>query len=150
MTYTVSKRKRPGFSSLFDEFLTKDFLNLSNEGVGSRAVNPAVNIKETEKDFQLEVSAAGMNKEDFKLELDNNMLTVSAERKNEGNTNDEKGKYTRREFSYSSFSRSFTLPDNKVNEEAVNASYADGILHITLPKMEDEPIPEKKKLISVA
>ncbi len=148
MTYTVRKR-RPVFPSLFDDFFNNDLFNLSSGELTKRAASPAVNIKETDNDFQLEVSAPGMNKEDFKIELDNNMLTISAETKSESSDKDEAGSYTRREFSYSSFSRSFTLPEDKVKEEEINASYTDGILHITLPKMEAKPVIEQKKMIEV-
>ncbi|NNK80365.1 MAG: Hsp20 family protein [Flavobacteriales bacterium] len=148
MTYTVRKA-RPGFPSLFDDFFHNDLFNLGSADLMKRPASPAVNIKETEKDFQLEVSAPGMKKEDFHLELDNNMLTISAEVKSESEEKGKDGKYTRREFSYSSFSRSFTLPEDKVREEDIEASYSDGILHIVLPKMEEKPVIEQKKLISV-
>ena len=135
---------------LFDDFFTKDFFGIAPGVFNQRAASPAVNIKETESDFQLEVSAPGMKKDDFVLELDKNMLTISAEFKDEKEEKDEKGQYTRREFNYSSFSRSFTLPEDKVNEEKIGATYKDGILHVTLPKKEVELVQEKKKLISVA
>ena len=148
MTYSVRK-KRPGFPSLFDDFFHNDLFNLGSGELMKRAASPAVNIKETDKDFQLEVSAPGMNKEDFHLELDNNMLTISAEVKNDAEEKDKDGRYTRREFSYSNFSRSFTLPEDKVKEEEIEAVYSDGVLHIVLPKMEEQPVIEQKKLISV-
>ncbi|NNC82381.1 MAG: Hsp20/alpha crystallin family protein [Flavobacteriales bacterium] len=148
MTYTVSRR-RPAFPSLFDDFFNNDLFNMGSGELMRRAASPAVNIKETEKDFQLEVSAPGMKKEDFKIELDNDMLTISAEVKNENSEQDDQGNYTRREFSYASFSRSFTMPEDRVKEEEIEANYTDGVLHITLPKMEEEEINEQKRLIEV-
>jgi HSP20 family protein len=90
-----------------------------------------------------------MKKDDFKIEVENNMLTVSAEMSNEKEEKNESGEYTRREFNYSSFSRSFTLPEEKVNEEEIAATYSDGVLNLTLPKKEVELVKEQKKLISV-
>jgi HSP20 family protein len=92
---------------------------------------PAVNVKETEKNFEIEVAAPGRSKKDFKISAENGVLTISSEQKEE---KEEKEKdYTRREFSYSSFSRSFTLPEN-ANEDEVKANYADGILKLEVAK----------------
>ena len=92
---------------------------------------PAVNVKETEKAYQLEVAAPGLNKKDFKVTAEGGVLTVSSESSQE---KEEKEKdYTRKEFSYSSFSRSFALPEN-VNEEDIKASYEDGILRLNIAK----------------
>lgn len=92
---------------------------------------PAVNVKETEKSFEIELAAPGLTKKDFEISVDNGMLTISSEKKEE---KEEKEKnYTRKEFSYSSFSRSFTLPEN-VNEEDVKAYYEDGILKLHIAK----------------
>ena len=92
---------------------------------------PAVNVKETEKNYEIEVAAPGRSKKDFKISAENGVLTISSEQKEE---KEEKEKdYTRREFSYSSFSRSFTLPEN-ANEDEVKANYADGILKLEVAK----------------
>lgn len=92
---------------------------------------PAVNVKETEKTFEIELAAPGLTKKDFEISVDNGMLTISSEKKEE---KEEKEKnYTRKEFSYSSFSRSFTLPES-VNEEDVKAYYEDGILRLHIAK----------------
>lgn len=95
---------------------------------------PAVNVKESENAFQIEVAAPGLKKEDFKLSLHENRLTISAkqEEKNEEKTE----KFSRQEFNYSSFQRTFTLPKN-VDGEKIGASYTDGILHVELPKKEE-------------
>lgn len=92
---------------------------------------PAVNVKETEKSFEVEVAAPGLNKKDFKITVDNGVLTISSEKKEEKEQKEKD--YTRREFSYSSFSRSFTLPEN-VNEDDVKANYEDGLLKLNVAK----------------
>ena len=117
---------------------------------GTQYVNKAVapvNIKETDDSFLVELMAPGMNKEDFNIELDNDLLTISAEVKTE-KTEGEEGKFTRKEFSFSSFKRSFTLPET-VKDEEINASYENGILKITLPKIE-EALPTAKRLIDIS
>ena len=116
------------FPSVMDE-LFKDLMG------GTQYVQkavPPVNIKETEQAFAVELMAPGFKKEDFNIELDNDLLTISAEVKTE-KTEGEEGKFTRKEFCFSSFKRSFTLPET-VKDEEINASYENGILKITLPK----------------
>ena len=97
------------------------------------ANTPRVNVKETEEAFEIELAAPGLNKEDFKIEINEDVLTISSEQKQ--SSEESNGEYHRREFSYSSFSRSFTLPEN-VDQEQVSAVYNDGILRVGLPKME--------------
>ena len=106
---------------------------------------PAANIREQENHYEIEVAAPGMKKEDFKVEMDNNIITISAERKEE--QKEEKENYTRREFSYNAFSRSFELPAT-VNSEKIDAHYRDGILTLTLPKKE-EALKNKRKEIKI-
>ncbi|CAG0950116.1 MAG: Hsp20/alpha crystallin family protein [Bacteroidetes bacterium] len=94
---------------------------------------PAVNISETDKSFNLEVSAPGFKKDDFKVSVEENVLSVSGEYKSE---NEEKNKnYTRKEFRSGSFKRQFTLPDT-INLDEINATYNDGILKVELPKVD--------------
>lgn len=131
------------FPSVMDE-LFKDLMG------GTQYVQkavPPVNIKETEQEFTIELIAPGLKKEDFNIELDNDLLTVSSEIKSE-KTEQEEGKFTRREFSFSSFKRSFSLPET-VKEEGINASYQNGILAITLPKKE-EALPKAKRLVEIS
>ena len=92
---------------------------------------PAVNVKENEKGFEIEVAAPGLAKKDFNITVDNRVLTISSEKEEE--KEEKQDNYTRREFSYSSFSRSFTLPED-VNEDDLKANYADGVLRLTVPK----------------
>lgn len=107
---------------------------------------PAVNVKESEKDFELELAVPGRKKEDFNVEIDNGVMTISTEQKSENTVSDEN--YTRREFGYSSFKRSFTLPKT-VNADQINATYEDGVLKFVLPKKE-EALPKPKRLIEIA
>jgi HSP20 family protein len=95
---------------------------------------PAVNIAEKKDQFDVSLAAPGMKKEDFNIDVEGNLLTISAEKKEEKELTDER--YTRKEFSYSSFSRSFTLPEG-INKEKIDASYENGLLKVTLPKTED-------------
>jgi HSP20 family protein len=92
---------------------------------------PAVNVRENKNAFKLDVAAPGFKKEDFKLEMHNGYLTISGESKEEKEDKDEK--YTRQEYRYNSFSRSFSVPEN-VNSDGISAEYADGVLKVTLPK----------------
>jgi len=94
---------------------------------------PAVNIAENEKNYSVEVVAPGFRKEDFKLKVADDILTISAEAKSEKKENGKEKEYTRREYSYSSFTRSFRLPDD-VKDDSISASYQDGILKLELPK----------------
>ena len=104
---------------------------------------PAVNIHESENEFAVELAAPGMKKSDFKIEVENGVLTVSAEKESE--MNEEKNNYTRKEFSYSSFKRSFTMPDS-VNTEQISATYQDGVLTLGLPKKEESKAKPVKSI----
>ncbi|HEY4800819.1 MAG TPA: Hsp20/alpha crystallin family protein [Bacteroidia bacterium] len=127
--------------SIFD--LDVDLFDLNG---GSSMVIPDMNIIENNKDFTVEIAAPGLEKKDFKVEVENGMLTVSAEKEKEEKENSKN--YRRREFSYSSFSRSFSLPDNVIPDK-VDAHYENGILKLTLPKKEIT-ITKPAKQIKVA
>ncbi|GIV34437.1 MAG: heat-shock protein [Chitinophagales bacterium] len=117
--------------SVFSSWI-EDFFN--ETGFPRRAwanTSPAVNIRETDNSFVLEVAAPGFNKEDFNLSVENDVLTISGNK--ETKSEKEESGYTRKEFSYSSFTRSFTLPES-VNSENISAAYTNGILTVTLPK----------------
>lgn len=122
--------------SVIDDMLKTDWLggttNVSNIGISV----PAVNIMETADNFNFEVAAPGKNKKDFIIELDNDILSISTEEKEEHKTADESGKFTRKEFSYNNFKRVFGLPES-VNREKISASYNNGILEVILPKLEE-------------
>ncbi|THH34990.1 Hsp20/alpha crystallin family protein [Neolewinella litorea] len=97
---------------------------------------PSVNVKETGDEFIVEMAAPGMKKDDFAIELHNNVLTIRSEVRNEKEEKED-GKYSRREFSYQSFQRSFNLNNQVVDDDQIEATYEDGILRLVLPKQEN-------------
>lgn len=147
---SLIKRDRnflPSISRFWDE---DDFFNRGlNWGLSNFAdVNttmPAINIKETEKAYEVELAAPGMKKEDFKIELENNILTISSERTRE-HQDEGKEKYSRKEFSYESFQRSINLPKEVVDEEKIEAHYKDGVLQLMIPKKEKAMKKPAKKI----
>ncbi|MDP1803323.1 MAG: Hsp20/alpha crystallin family protein [Bacteroidota bacterium] len=104
---------------------------------------PAVNIDESNKEFNLEFAAPGFKKEDFKVNVDGNVLTISAEKKEE--KNEENKRFTRKEYSFNSFTRSFTLPET-VNADNIDAKYNNGILKLSVPKKEETKTLPKKEI----
>lgn len=133
----------PEFPSLFDDFLTRDLFRLPLHTATIGSSLPAVNVKETDTAIELEMAAPGMEKKDFKVELEQGTLVISAQKESKTEHKDEDGKYTRKEFSYQSFTRSFNLPEDMVMADEISASYKDGILHIMVPKKE----PAKPKIL---
>jgi HSP20 family protein len=122
-----------------DRFFNSDLLDIKRLS----GVIPAVNIKGNEKEFNVEVAVPGFNKNDFKVDVSNDILTISAIKEEEKN---EDGKdYKRREFKYNSFERSFTLPKT-INADAIKADYKDGILKLILPKNEEAKHLAKKEI----
>jgi HSP20 family protein len=137
----------PAVPSLIDDFFGRDWLDstLSNWKTTS-ATLPAVNVRETNDEFRIEVAAPGMKRDDFKVELENNVLTISSEREDSTEENHRDSNYTRREFSYQSFQRSFSLPQEKVKGEEIVAKYSDGVLHVTIPKTEEAKTKPAKQI----
>lgn len=131
------------FPSLMEEFFKPDWMG-GMQNPNALSV-PPVNIRETDQSFEVELSSPGKKKEDFNIEIDNDLLTISSEAKSENTV--EEGKFTRREFSYSSFRRSFSLPET-VKEDEIRASYEHGILRISLPKKE-EALPKPRRMIEI-
>ncbi len=126
-------RNRRFLPSFTDDFLGKDFLSDFFDSSLNKTV-PEVNVLENNDAFTIEVAAPGLEKKDFKIDLNNRVLTISSEK--ETKQIDKKEKYVRREFSYSSFQRSFGLPDS-VDQDKVKANHAAGILTIEIPKREE-------------
>jgi HSP20 family protein len=126
----------PWFSDVFNAIANDSFIN-------DRLLTkvPAVNIAETENEFHIELAAPGLKKEDFKISLDKDVLSVSVEKKTE--TTDETKKYSKREYSYKSFVRSFTLPDS-VDHAKIEAEYTDGILKLNVAKKEEAKIQSRE------
>jgi HSP20 family protein len=124
------------FGDLFENVVTSDF---------KKWTNPSVNIVEKDQEFVLELAAPGLSKEDFMINIDDQTLKISAEKKQDQQEKNEK--FTRREFSFSSFSRSFTLPET-INIEMIKATYENGIMRINLPKMAQSKPKVKEVSIS--
>lgn len=146
---TLVKNNRslfPAIPSFFDDMLTRDWLNWPLSQSTNNGSVPAVNIKETNDAYELEVAAPGMSKEDFSVELDNNMLVISAEKEHKNEEQDEKGGYARREFSYQSFTRTFSLPERMVKGDQISAKYKDGILQISVPKTDEAKVKPAKQI----
>ncbi len=128
-----------------------DFFKPWNEwfDTGSNLMNriltvPAVNIVETKDEFKLSFAIPGMKKDDFHIDVDGNMLTISSEK--EETREEKENKYTRKEYNYSSFSRSFSLPED-ISKDNIQAAYTDGVLHLTLPKKEEAKKTHTKNII---
>jgi len=136
------RKQPPFFPSLIDEFINTDW-NLKVPSFSGTV--PAVNIKELDSQFEIELAVPGMNKDDFEIEVEDGVLSISSTQEEE--QVNEKGKFTRREFSYSSFRRSFTLPDS-VDSTKIDATYKEGVLLVLLPKHK-EAQPQSKKLIKI-
>lgn len=137
---TLVKHRPATYNSLFDELFNNFPANWGREFNQGWNV-PPVNIHETAEGYHLEMNAPGRNKEDFKLSLDNGMLTISYEKKEEVENKDYKT--IRREFSFKSFKRSFSL-DEKINADSIQAKYENGVLKIFLPKKEEVKISPKQ------
>lgn len=115
------------WSSFFNDDFTKSFFGTDYENKSL----PAVNVAENEKEFRIDVAAPGLDKSDFHLNVDDNVLTISSTKKSEGE--DKSNGFIRREFNYSSFSRSFSLPEG-TNVNDIKASHKNGVLEIRIPK----------------
>ena len=134
--------------SLFDRFFDNNLFDWSNRNFSNTNTTlPSVNIKESNDNFEVEMAAPGFTKNDFKIELNHDLLTISSEKEIENETK-EGQQFSLREFSFQSFSRSFTLP-NSADSEKIVAKYENGILLITIPKKE-EARPKPSRQIAIA
>ncbi|MFK7773502.1 MAG: Hsp20/alpha crystallin family protein [Saprospiraceae bacterium] len=122
-----------GINSIFDDLFNNSFSNFVGSDFASNV--PSVNISESADNFKIELAAPGLQKENFNINVEKNTLTISAKKKEEANDTDGE-KFTRKEFSYSTFSRSFQLSED-VESNAIAANYESGILAILLPKKEE-------------
>ena len=149
----LTKRRRNGNTNggcfplrndlLTSNFLTPRMFDLDTDMFTEGLNTPLANIEESNKDFKLELSAPGMKRDDFKVDVEDGILTISSEKEEEKKDSDKN--FRRREFSYTSFSRSFTLPDN-VDESNINAKYDNGMLQVTIPKKEVSTSKPKKQI----
>ena len=132
------------YPSVFDRFFENDLFDWSNRNYSNTNTTlPSVNIKESSDGFEVEVAAPGLTKDDFRIELNHDLLTISSEKEIENETK-EGQQFSLREFSYQSFSRSFTLP-NTADSDKIGARYENGILRISIPKREEaRPKPARQ------
>lgn len=147
-TMTLLRRtSNPAWTGIFDDAFFKDFFDVTPKAFGNVAKSvPAVNVKETDNSYKVELAAPGVKKDDFRISVDENVLTISSEAKAESEEKDKDGRYTKREFSYQSFSRSFTLDPDHVEVDAIAATYEDGVLHLEIPKKSKEEVKVKKTI----
>lgn len=143
MSNQIKKFDRQGgiFPSIWNRYWNDDFFDNFIDGDKL----PATNVKENKKEFKIELSVPGFDKEDFNIEIDKNVLKITARKEVKNEEKNEDDKILRQEFGYSSFSRSFTIPEN-VDTEHIGANQKDGILEITLPKMDKAPEDRIKKI----
>lgn len=143
MTLVKFKRPRlPWYDSMFSDLLGTDRLLTDDFFMESRRWIPSMNVKETKKTFEIDIAAPGFDKKDFNVSIDNGILEISAENKKEMEKKTED--FTRREYNYSSFQRSFTLPENVNEKEEIDATYKNGILKLVLNKLKEVEVVPKK------
>ena len=148
---SIVKRNNRSYStlpSIWDNFLNRDVFNWGNNFTNAENSMPAVNIIETPENFLVEMAAPGMEKKDFKIELDGNALTISSEKQDEREENEGES-YNRKEFSYQSFYRTFHLPKEVVDADKINAKYENGLLRLLIPKR-DEAKQKPARLIDIS
>ena len=137
-------RRKSMLPTFSDEFFGDDMFSRFFETTAN-ATMPAVNIKEGKEDFSIEVAAPGLDKKDFKIDLNNNVLEISSEKELKNEEKDKDRKTMRCEFQYASFKRYFTLPDN-VESEKIKATYTDGILSVTIPKKDEAKVKPVRQI----
>jgi len=136
----IKKNDDWGLPTLWEDLFNNDLLNFPSFVARGTTV-PAVNISETDNDYTVEMAVPGMKKNDFNINLDHNVLTISSEQEEKKEEKDKN--FTKKEFSYQSFERSFTLPET-VDQEKISAKYTDGVLKVVLPKKEEAKVPSSK------
>ena len=132
---------------LMDQVFSNSVGHTTANNCGTSLTKPAVNIKETDNGFQVEVLAPGIPKEEINIAVENETLTVSFDHKENSETTTKDAKFTRREFSIISFKRSFHIPNELVNTEGIKASHNNGILTIELPKKQAAPVTPAKTIV---
>lgn len=138
--------KRDSFMPFFDDFLSRDWFNWTNNHFSTTNTTlPAVNIRESADHFLVEMAAPGLEKKDFEIELKDNLLTISCQHQDQRELK-EGDRYTRREFSYQSFQRSFQLEKDVAEVDKIKATYQDGMLRLTIPKTESAKSKAPKKI----
>ena len=140
MMYPTFARRHSWLTTVFNDFFDTDYMPKAN------ATAPAINVKETEKEYIVELAAPGMTKEDFNVNLNQEGdLVIKMEHKQETKDEDQKAHYLRREFNYSKYEQTLILPDD-VNKEEIGAKVADGVLSVTLPKNIKEEVKVERQI----
>ncbi|MDR1724248.1 MAG: Hsp20/alpha crystallin family protein [Tannerella sp.] len=140
----VRRNQNQWLPLFFNDFFKDDWK------VGTRSNIPAINVKESDKAFFVEVAAAGMTKDDFTVELNaEDDLVITVEKKNENNEEDKETRYLRREFSYSKFQQTMVLPEN-VDKDKIEAKVENGVLRVSLPKLSEQEIQKSQRSIAVS
>jgi HSP20 family protein len=148
MKYALStQRKNKVFPSLFDDFVTRGLFEGHNHKFADRAALPAVNIKENEKSFGLELLVPGRIKDDFHIELTDNILSISFEKATSETGTEE---FSHQEFTFESFTRKFNLPVDRIDTEKIAATYEAGVLSVKLPKRPEEVKKETSRSIKIS
>ncbi len=137
----------PTRENMVNSLWGSDFFMEPNQFFGHHLNEPKVNIIESEDQFNIELAAPGYTKSEFKIEVENNVLTIAIEKEDSDETTNKN--YTQREFSFGSFSRSFRLPKGKIKDNEISAEYNNGILNVALPKAE-EAKPKPKRFVEIA
>ncbi len=141
---TLTRKRDHFFPTAWNNLFESNFLNTPTPSYRG-LTSPAVNIKENEDGYAIELASPGMKKEDFKINLNQDLLSISVDK--EKNSEEEKDNYTRKEYSFSSFSRTFTLPD-AADTDSINAEYTDGILKVLISKREEaKPKPAREIVV---
>ena len=145
MLPSIRKQNPNWLPSIFNEFFNDEWFPMRT----AMSAAPAINVKESDKEFEIEMAVPGMTKEDFKVHVnDKDQLVVSVEKKNEKKEEDKSSKFLRREFNYTRFEQALLLPEN-VDREAITAKVCSGVLHVVLPKLDDVPAKEPTRVIEI-
>ena len=145
MLPSIRKQNPNWLPSIFNEFFNDEWFPMRT----AMSAAPAINVKESDKEFEIEMAVPGMTKEDFKVHVnDKDQLVVSVEKKNEKKEEDRSSKFLRREFNYTRFEQALLLPEN-VDREAITAKVCSGVLHVVLPKLADVPAKEPTRVIEI-
>lgn len=138
-----ARKSQNWLPSIFNDFFGNEWLAKANSN------SPAINIRETENQYEVEVAAPGLTKDDFKIRIeDDNQLVVTMDKQAENNSEKEEGRYLRREFYYSHFQQSMILPDN-IDKEKIEARVEHGVLTIDIPKRKEEEVAAAAKEIAI-
>jgi HSP20 family protein len=145
MLPTIRRQNQNWLPSIFNDFFNDEWFPMR----AAMSAAPAINVKESDKAFEIEMAVPGMTKEDFKVHVnDKDQLVVSVEKKNEKKEEDKSSKFLRREFNYTRFEQALLLPEN-VDREAITAKVCSGVLHVVLPKLADVPAKEPTRVIEI-